>query len=318
LATATPIVPSTTTTNAFFEVTGDVDWFTFTAEAGHIYEFTCNSGVINCNAYLTDAAGTTLVSDTGTGLSARVRWKLDTAGTYYVRTVAASWSTSTDYTYQLQDLGVDAQGDTQATATPVVPSTTNTSAAIEAGNDQDWFSFSAAAGQSFDFFCTTTAFNCDLFLYDAAGTLLTSDTATTANAQVTRRFATAGTYYVRLISGSGAYGNYSYRLNDRGVDQHSDTFAGATVLTLGTATPGTIEIAGDLDFFAVNLVSGTSYTVTPTGITLSILVYAPNQSTLLYNGAGPGTFTATGGTATYYVRVTGASSGTGAYTIKVQ
>jgi len=213
------------------------------------------------------------------------------AGTFYVR-VYSGTATLGAYTYQLKNLGMDDHGNTLSDATPM-----------------------AEAGHIYEVSCSTSAFNCDLVLMDAAGTTVASDTFTSTSALVRVELNTGG---VKLISGSGAYGSYSYRLNDRGVDQHSDTFAGATVLTLGTATAGNIEIAGDLDFFAVNLVSGTSYTVTPTGITVSILVYAPNQSTLLYNGAGPGTFTATGGTATYYVRVTGASSGTGAYTVRVQ
>ena len=35
--------------------------------------------------------------------------------------------------------------------------------------------------------------------------------------------------------------------------------AGATALTLGTATNGVIEIAGDEDFFSIDLVAGQAY-----------------------------------------------------------
>ncbi|KFE67582.1 hypothetical protein DB31_8065 [Hyalangium minutum] len=316
LASATPIVPSTAYTSAKIDVSGDVDWFSFTAAVGHIYEFHCSSaGNIDCDVYLTDAAGATIVADTTSTLSARVRWEFNTGGTYYLRVVSGNWNLSNGYSYRLEDMGVDDHGDTLATATPVVPSTTATSASLETSGDVDWFSFSAAAGQAFDFFCNTSNFDCDLYLYDASGTLLTQDTSSATSARVTPRFAVAGTYFVKVVGGVGAY---SYRLNDRGVDQHSDTFTGATVLTLGTATAGNIEIATDIDFFAVTLEAGTPYTVTPTGITLTLTVYAPNQTTTLYTGAGPGTFTANAGAGTYYVRVAGASSSTGAYTVRIQ
>ncbi|MDY7229149.1 pre-peptidase C-terminal domain-containing protein [Hyalangium rubrum] len=317
-ATATPIAPSTSSTPAVFEAGGDVDWFSFTAEASHVYEFTCNAAFIDCNAYLYDAAGNLLRSDTASSSTARVRMRMTTGGTYYLRAVAADWFSTNGYTYQLRDLGVDDHGDTQATATPVVPSTTSTNASIEVTADQDWFSFTAAAGQTFDFFCTTSSFDCDLFLYNAAGTELASDTSSSTNAQLTRRFTAAGTYFVKVISGNSVLGPYAYRLNDRGVDEHSDTFTGATALTLGTATAGNIQIASDLDFFAVNLASSTGYTLTPTGIALTLTVYAPNQTTVLYTGAGPATFTSTAAGGTHYVRVQGAASGTGAYTVTVQ
>ncbi|WP_224367490.1 PPC domain-containing protein [Hyalangium versicolor] len=318
-ATATPIVPSTTSTLANFEIPGDTDVFSFTAEAGHIYQFTCvpASSSLDCNAYLRDAAGTTLASSTSTSSSATVRYEVATPGTYYLVATVYTWESSNfSYRFQLQDLGLDDYGDTRATAAPIVPSATATPALLELASDEDWFSFTAVAGQAFDFFCTTSNFDCNLGLYNAAGTLLTSDTSSSNSAQVTRKFPTAGTYYVRVYAGSGS-GAYSFRLNDRGVDDHSDTFTGATTLTLGTALAGTIEISGDADFFAVSLAASTSYTVTTTGISTTITVYAPDMTTTISSGSSPRSFTSTAAGGVHFVRVQAASA-TGAYTVKVQ
>ena len=100
--------------------------------------------------YLTDAAGVTVVSDTSSSLSARVRWEFNTGGTYYLRAVVTSWSSSTGYSYRLEDMGVDDHGDTLATATPIVPSTTYTNAKFEVSGDVDWFSFTAEAGHIYE------------------------------------------------------------------------------------------------------------------------------------------------------------------------
>jgi hypothetical protein len=211
---------------------------------------------------------------------------------------------------------VDDHGDTQATATPITPSASFTNAALEVSGDTDWFSFTAVARQALDFSCSTTNFDCDLGLYDSSGTLLLADTASSTSAQVIYRFAAAGTYFVKVHSGSTGYGSYSYRLNDRGVDDHSDTATGATVLTLGATTAGKIELIGDLDFFAVELVAGTSYTASTTGISTTLTVYGPDQTTVLGTGTNTRTFTSAAGGGTHYVRVQSASSGT--YSVKVQ
>jgi hypothetical protein len=128
---------------------------------------------------------------------------------------------------------------------------------------------------------------------------------------------TAGTYYFRVTSAFWDSSlNYSFQLKDIGVDDHADTFAGATVLTLGTAASGNIETTGDLDFFAVDLAANTSYSALSTGSSLTVTVYAPDKTTVLSSGTGTRTFTSTAAGGTHYVRVQ--STSWTAYTIKVQ
>jgi hypothetical protein len=320
LATATPIVPSINYTAANFEVSGDVDWFQFTAEAGHIYEFQCSSSTINCNVYMTDAAGTTIVSDTGSSSSARVRWEFTTGGTFYLRVVAADWFTATGYSYRLQDLGLDDHGDTLATATPIVPSVSFTGADFEVSGDVDWFQFTAEAGHIYEFNCSSSSINCNAYLTDAAGTTIVSDTSNSSSARVRWELNTEGTYYLRVVAVDWFTSTgYSYQLMDLGVDDHSDTFTGATVLMLGTAAGGNIETGGDADFFAVSLTASTSYTVTTTGLSNTITVYAPDGTTVLSTGASPRSFTSTAAGGTHYVRVLSSSAtATGSYTVRVQ
>jgi hypothetical protein len=189
---------------------------------------------------------------------------------------------------------------------------------LEVLGDPDWFSFTVAARQTVEFNCSTSNFDCDLALYDSTGTLLVEDVASSNSARVIYRFANAGTYSVKLYAGSAnySYGAYSFRLGDRGVDDHSDTATGATVLTLGTATAGNIELPADLDFFAVELAGATAYTASTTGITTTLTVYAPDRTTVLSTGASPRAFTSTAAGGTHYVRVQSTSSG--AYSVRVQ
>ena len=316
-ATATPIVPSTSFTAAKFEVSGDEDWFSFTAQAGHIYEFSCSSPSLYCGVSLVDSAGTTVKSVPATSKSASVRYEFNTGGLYYYRVPSAFWDSSMSYSFRLQDLGVDDHGDTAATATPIVSATSSTAAKFEVNGDEDWFSFTAETGHIYDFSCSSPSLYCGVYLVNSAGTVLKSVAATSKSASVRYEFDTGGTYYYRVTSAFwDSSMNYSFRLQDLGVDDHADTFTGATVLTLGTAASGTIEVSGDPDFFAVTLAAGTSYTVTTTGSSITATVYAPDKTTVITSGSGARAFTSSAAGGTHYVRVL--SSSVGAYTVKVQ
>ncbi|WP_224363903.1 PPC domain-containing protein [Hyalangium versicolor] len=319
MATATPLTPSATNNTARFEIQGDVDWFSFTAEVGHVYDFTFDAFLVDGNVSLLDATGTVLATSTSGLNAAKVRWEMATAGTYYVRVTVTDWYTSDDtYNYRLQDLGLDDHGDTRATATPITPSTTSSNARFEVTGDEDWFSFTATAGHIYDFACNPSSANCDVYLMDSTGAVLVSDTSTLRSASVRWEIANAGTYYLRaVVTTWAATDAYTYQLQDLGLDDHADSISGATVLTLGTATAGKIETTGDVDVFAVTLAANTSYTVSTTGISTSLRVYAPDGTTVIVSGSSPRTFTSVAGGGTHYVQVTGAS-GTGSYTVRVQ
>ncbi|ATB31717.1 trypsin inhibitor-like cysteine-rich domain-containing protein [Melittangium boletus] len=319
MATATPITPGTSWVPAQFEVPKDEDWFSFTATAGHIYDFGCSTSSIDCDVYVLDSAGTVVVSDTS--LASRVRREFTTGGTFYLRLVAnGGWNISyTNYSYLFQDVGMDDHGNTMATATPITPGTSWVPARFEVSKDEDWFSFTATAGRIYEFGCDATTIDCNVYVLDAAGTVVASDTSTAVDAQVRRKFTTGGTFYIRVVAASAwnpSVTNYSYRLQDLGVDDHADTFSGATVLTLGTATSGNLEFSGDVDFFEVNLAASTAYTVTTTGISTTLTVYAPDKTTVISSGSSPRAFTSNAAGGAHYVRVSGSS--TGAYTLKVQ
>ncbi|MBN1210690.1 MAG: PPC domain-containing protein [Myxococcaceae bacterium] len=320
-ATARSITPTLSSLNAKFEVSGDEDWFRFTAQAGHIYDFRCDASSLGCNVYLLDAAGNTLVSGSSASSFAAVRWELNTGGTYYLRVFSTFWtSSSNSYTYWLQDMGLDDHGDTLATATPIAPAGSSTNAKFDVPGDEDWFQFTAQAGHIYTFYCNSLSLNCDAYLMDAAGVTMVSDTRSSSFAQVSWEFSTGGTYYLRAVTvGSWSNGSigYQYWLRDMGVDDHGDTFATASVSTLGVSAPGNIEFSADLDFFALSLEAGTSYTVTTTGSSTTLTVYGPDQATVLATGSGPLTFTS-GAAGAHYIQVQGVGTATGAYTVTVQ
>jgi hypothetical protein len=112
------------------------------------------------------------------------------------------------------------------------------------------------------------------------------------------------------------------------VDDHADTWAGATSIRTNSTTSGTIEVAGDADTLQVSMAAGHQYTLTTTLGTLSnatAKLYAADGSTLLATTALRGTAGATTNlyyyctaTNTYYLQLAGAAGATGTYALIVQ
>ena len=114
---------------------------------------------------------------------------------------------------------------------------------------------------------------------------------------------------VLAVDNNGGTGFIVYELQDLGLDDHADTFSGATVLTPGTATSGNLELSGDVDFFEVSLAASTAHSVTTTGISTTLTVYAPDKTTVISTGASPRAFTSNAAGGAHYVRVSGSTTG---------
>ncbi|MFY0577590.1 hypothetical protein ACN28S_27630 [Cystobacter fuscus] len=69
-----------------------MDVFSFQAQAGHLYAFTCNpgGGATDCRVSLSDAVGQVLAVDNngGTGF---IVYEYPTAGTYFFRVSSGRW-----------------------------------------------------------------------------------------------------------------------------------------------------------------------------------------------------------------------------------
>ncbi|QRK12236.1 hypothetical protein JQX13_20670 [Archangium violaceum] len=312
---ATPVTASpTASTEGRFELPEDQDVLSFQAQAGHIYQFTCASDNATCNVSFLDADGSMLRSisappppsdGTPAMRTAVLQYKFGKAGTYFVRLLGANpKSLTSQYHWTLMDQGVDDHGDSLASATAINPATTPTGATLEFVGDEDWFSFQAQATQTFRLSCDPSGrFDCNIYLMDDSGRLLASDTRSNQVGELFYRVATTGTYYMRISSGDGGIGDYSLQLQDLGVDDHSDTFTGATSLTLGAATAGKLQVSTDVDYFVVTLAASTEYSATVTADSSVVFtVYGPDRLSVLASGQGTKAFNS-GDAGTYYVKV---------------
>lgn len=216
IATAKPIANGETQTHSIHRV-GDVDWVTFTVEAGGASNAKLETAAANGTTGSTDVAiygpnsSTTLLARNGTEAWGSVAQESLAAGTYYVKisdrgsdatiagyTVKVSWASggATRLAHAQTVTGLSGRKGSQAYYQVVVPA------------GQKGLEVNLWGGASADVFVSRD---------DGKGTLPTSkkfdkrtDAVSAFNKQVLISDATPGTYYI-LVSGAGTFSNASLK-----------------------------------------------------------------------------------------------------------
>ncbi|WP_395702720.1 pre-peptidase C-terminal domain-containing protein [Aquabacterium sp.] len=128
---------------------------------------------------------------------------------------------------------------------------------------------------------------------------------------------------VKDLAGNGFAGSTSYNFSTRVADDFAANSGTSGKVVVGQASRGSIETAGDVDWFAVSLSAGQSYEFKLDGVSLvdpTLSLYAPNGALLgTDDDSGTGlnaliSFNA-GTSGTYYLAARGYSTQTGTYTL---
>ena len=298
VADVTEDVPADTSTTATVEVDGTVtgnietvrdrDWFSVTLEAGKTYRFDLegrytDKGTLSWPLLrgLYDADGTEIElsrNGGGIGYNSHRYFAADEGGTYYVEAGADHGPWVGSYTLVVTELAADAAADTGTTATVAVGSPVTGD--IETLGDRDWFSVTLEAGKTYRIDLEGTPTEKGTLVqpyfrgvYDADGILIEGTEDDNGgwinNSRVYFTTPESGTYYLSASSahdesyapGFGfrsSAGSYTLSVTELAADASADTTTTATV-TVGGATSGEIDFAGDSDWYAVTLEAGKSY-----------------------------------------------------------
>ena len=218
---------------------------------------------------LRDTLGT-LLNSTGTELATNddprgafgvhflIRARLN-PGTYYIRVIGLNSSTG-NYSIQVDDDNIDDHSDIRFTATKIGLNTT-VSGTIDPMSDVDYFSLRIDTATNVNIFTTGDELDTAGRLIDSVGTEVDSNNrlGDEDNFLISIRL-NQGIYYIE-VTGFDHDGTGDYVLHvdiddvDVDVDDHGNTIATATTLTLtlDTTVSGTIDPAGDVDYFSIDI-----------------------------------------------------------------
>jgi len=329
--TATEIQPNVTA-SGWIEPASDVDWFSFSAIEGTVYQITAASFALETasDPLLTlvnhDMRNTLVVDDNGQGNNgALIEWVAPATETYYLNvTVGAS---GVPGRYQVAINGIEDDYASNTTDAATIVSGDSKSGQIGTRGDRDWFAFEATAGTAYrvDVSSVTLA-NPSLQILSSNGLrrLATDDSSDAENSTTLDWSAPeSGTFYLSIsASDDNATGSYGIELSASS-DDYGNNSDSAALIGVPSSISGNFESIGDQDWFRFQTQLGTEYQfrlpVAPAGTRFRL--FDQNGVTRLVSGAdssgGVQTIVWTApASASFFVSVAAGSSGNlGAYTM---
>ena len=261
------------------ETSGDQDWFAVTLVAGKTYQIDLKGskggngslydpflrGIYDTNGHLVSG---TANDDGGAGLNSRTLFTPEEGGTYYVAAGALVDRTGT-YRLSVTNVTDDFEAGTGTTGTVAVGGSAR--GRIELARDRDWFAVTLEAGHTYridlEGSYTDDGSLVDPYLrgvYDEDGDLQSGTRNNNGGMYTNSRLMftadDAGTYYVAAGANRGRTGTYNLSVTDVTDDFGAGTGTTGTVEVNGSATGG-IAGFGDVDWFKVTLVAGTTYQI---------------------------------------------------------
>ncbi len=268
-ALAKPIVSGVPQSHTF-EPAGDVDWVTFTADAGAVL-LAEESGPINALLSLYEADGVTAVA---TNQVNRVHRKLANAGVYYLQ-VRGPTAATTGATTIAVTLSADDHADSRSANPATLMPGSSVTGAFNFPGDTDCLAVPVQANHIYVFEETTTA---DVYLtvFTATGTFI----STTDSESLRFETSTAETLFLctRAYTSSNL-ASWTLRVTDHGVDDYADSRAEASVTLVPVAAPGAtvtgaFQYPGDSECVVVPVQQNRIYTFAETtGTDVYLTVY---------------------------------------------
>jgi hypothetical protein len=191
----------------------DLDFYKFTTTGSSNITVSLTTLPFDYDVQLLNSAGTVLASGTSSGTtSENVVLNNAAAGTYTVRVFGYNGAFSATSCYTLSVSAVTACTNTpepneSLAAASLMTANTTLRSQIASSTDADWYRFSNTAAQpNIKVTLATLPGDYDLFLYNSAGTLLTSsESGSTTSESLVLNGGAVGTYYIRVVGYNGAF-----------------------------------------------------------------------------------------------------------------
>ncbi|MCB4762120.1 MAG: PPC domain-containing protein, partial [Sulfurovum sp.] len=339
VSAATSVQPNSITAGRI-EIPGDHDWFKIVLPSrGTLAVYTAST--LDTYGYILDENGTQFARNRN-GYSAGQNFKISQvleAGTYYAKvrlygTTDPRWVG--DYTFvshfeTQQAASSDDYSNTKVGATAISPNST-TAGRINTAGDVDYFKITIPSAGTL-VVNTTGSTDTKGTLLDTNGAQIASndDNGSDHNFRISKSITASGTYYIAVKHRNAEAIGGSYSLvtqftpssttSGASSDDYSNTQDGAETINPISTTSGNLEVAGDIDWFKIEISRTEILTVETTGATDTYgELYNENNTKIAYdNDGGTGTnfkITHTVTSGIYYVKVKHRSTtGTGSYSL---
>ena len=309
-------VQISSTRDGTIEYAGDMDYFSFEAEAGTAYVFTIPG---DFTVTLQNLQNQHLGSGQG-----EFAYTAQASAVLYALVQNRTRRTG-PYTFSVSAPDDD-HGNSISTAT-AVEAPSDGDGTIEYVGDLDYYSFEAEAGTTYAI-ASPSDFAIDL--YDSEGRRLFSGQVAAAPAApapagssisnvsppmttIAHTASASGALYVLVQNRSRRTGTYSLSISAP-TDDHGNSISNATAVEVPSTTEGVVEYGGDLDYFSFQAEAGTAYAVA-TGGDFLVTLYNSQGNRLISEQLGGG-YTATV-SEILFVSVRNRFGSTGSYAVGV-
>ncbi|MEA3642210.1 MAG: S8 family serine peptidase [Lamprobacter sp.] len=265
--------------NSTIDFAGDRDFFEITLDPGnYIFDLqgtALNQGTLTdplISLYTSTGAFITSDDDSGAGLDSRLEYVVSEGGTYYLSASAFGTATGSYTLTVTSDDDFDGEIPDNASTSSVIAIGSSQSSQIDFQGDADWFRVDLAAGSTYVFdLVGNTLSDPYLALYDEDGQLIAVDDDGGEGLNSSLQFISSksGPYFLEARSFWHSETG-SYTLTASLLSSQSDDFAGnlsttGVIPAANGMVSGTLEVAGDTDWFRAELAANTVYTFGLTG-----------------------------------------------------
>ena len=244
---------------------GDNDVFAFEVEEGVLYQIDVGLGTLSdswLELYDSDEFQLASNDDRGDGsLASRIFWEAPSSGEYYA---AVGGYGVGSYTLTVSALDVVDDHANSVEGATVVTDGEAMQGALDYDGDEDFFTFEAEEGKVYQIDVDLgTLPDSWLDIYDSDGFQIASNDDRDDDSLASRivwEAPSSGEYYAAV----GGFGTGSYTLTVEAldiVDDHANSFEGATPATVGEPIQGTVDYDGDEDFFVFEAEKGKIYQI---------------------------------------------------------
>jgi hypothetical protein len=245
LGTARNITLSSSTTIQDWVGSADTnDYYRFTVASTSNLNLSLNGLTSDADVQLLNSSGSLIQSSANAGTSAESIVRQVNAGTYYIRVLPYSGSTSYNLNLSATVIPPDNAGNTLVTARNVTLSSSTTTFQDWVGSTDanDYYRFNVGTQSNFSLSLTGLTANADVQLLNSSGGVITTSANTGTTSESIASLLSTGTYYVRVYQSSGNT-NYSLSLNATAVaptptptptptDWYSQNLRDAQIITL--------------------------------------------------------------------------------------